>query len=51
MRDVYLTNASKYHTKVFGKPIIILVNRSTTGRELYEEVWMRVRALLNFTHV
>jgi hypothetical protein len=31
-RDVYLTEASKFYALTFGKPILILVNRETTGR-------------------
>lgn len=49
-RDLYFTNSNKYQTKIFGKPIMLLVNQSTTGRAIYEEVWMRVRFMLNFTH-
>jgi hypothetical protein len=28
----------------------MLVNTYTVGRDLYEEIWMRSRFMLNFTH-
>lgn len=49
-RDLYLTESNRYHAKTFGKPLFVMINRHTTGRDLYEEVWMRSRFMLNFTH-
>jgi hypothetical protein len=50
-RDIYLTKSNRYHTKIFGRPLFTMVNKQTTGREIYEEVWMRARFMLNFTHI
>ncbi|CDW80741.1 ubiquitin carboxyl-terminal hydrolase 11 [Stylonychia lemnae] len=33
----------------FGHPFIIMANSSTTGRQLYEEIWMKSRFLLNLS--
>lgn len=48
-RDLYLTQANKFYTKTFGAPVMLLVNDRTTGRQIYEEVWMRTRYMLNLT--
>ena len=49
VREVYLTQTNKYYTTTFGLPVVFLVNQSTTGRQIYEEVWMRIRYMLNLT--
>lgn len=50
VKENFLTSASKYEAKCFGKPMMLLANQLTTGRELYEEAWMRGRYMLNFAH-
>jgi len=44
VRKPYVINP--YHPILFGQQLFIIVNQDSTGRELYEEVWMKVRFLL-----
>ena len=36
----------KFKPEYFGLPTLVNIDASTTGRELYELVWMRVRYML-----
>ena len=36
----------KYTAEFFGQPAFVNIDASTTGRELYELIWMRIRYML-----
>ena len=49
LRDIFLTFPSRFKMEMFGTPLFVMANEQTTGRHLYEEVWMRCRFMLNLT--
>jgi hypothetical protein len=49
LRDKLDRLMKSHHPSFFGAAFPILATKSTTGRELYEQVWMRVRSMLKLT--
>lgn len=35
---------------LFGQPLMVIVNQDSTGRELYEEIWMKIRFFLELSN-
>ena len=49
LRDQNESLLKKYEPVLFGTQFPVLATKNTSRRELYEQVWMRVRCLLKHT--
>ena len=49
LRDQHQRLLRRHNTVTFATEFPILATESSSGRELYEQVWMRVRSMLQLS--